>query len=222
MASRRHVAPAGAILLLLALASCASNGAAGFSLGPDTDSDAYRIARVRKLRELTEAEKYSEARRLLAPGARRWYEKREGEGESWTVGSGGSWDAWDEHFHSTSKEISCAPGDAEGSDEGRRSVVLTLRETNDYYRLLERGESTTEIVYYFHWKGKIEGSLVRAAGERSRGRTDEFLAWARANAPDDLEAAMPGGKIDPTGDHAPRVRALLERWRAAAGLPPLE
>jgi hypothetical protein len=221
MIPRCHAAPIGAALLLLAIAGCASSGVAGFSLGTDTDSDEFRVARVRELRALTKAEKYGEARRFLGPGARRWYEKREGKGEEWTIGPGGPWDAWDDHFRSTSEEVACAPGDDADSDEGRRSVVLTLLETNDYYKLLERGESATEIVYYFHWKGKIEGSLVRAGGQQSRGRTDEFLAWARASEPEALEAAMPGGKIDPSGDHAPRVRALLERWRAAAGLPPI-
>jgi hypothetical protein len=33
---------------------------------------------------------------------------------------------------------------------------------------------------------------------------------------------MPGGEIDPAGDHPERFRRLLNRWRQASGLPMIE
>ncbi|HUP48011.1 MAG TPA: hypothetical protein VNA04_04395 [Thermoanaerobaculia bacterium] len=106
--------------------------------------------------------------------------------------------------------------------EGSSFATAVVRESNDYFRLLERGAVTNEITYYFDEQGRIDGLLIRAAGERPPGRTAEFLAWARENDAEELAALMPDGEIDPSGDHPPRFRRLLERWRDAARLPPIE
>ena len=61
-----------------------------------------------------------------------------------------------------------------------------------------------------------------ASGSTMVSRYDEFEAWALANDPEEWESLRPGGRLDPTGDRAPRTRALANRWRASVGLPPIE
>jgi hypothetical protein len=179
-----------------------------------TDSSAA-IWRVQEFRRLVKANQTEIAQAFMASNPRRWYENREGIGEPWVIAPGaGSWAAWDEHFHSRSDELR-ASGDT-------RQVTILVRETNDYYRLLDRGPGTTELVYFLGADGKIDGLLVRAAGVRVPGRTQEFLEWARREAPQELDYLRPNGEIDPTGDRPVRFRKLLLRWRAAAGLPPID
>jgi len=67
---------------------------------------------------------------------------------------------------------------------------MFVRETNDYFRLLERGWVT----YFFDESGRIAGLLIRAVGDRPQGKTDEFLTWAREHDPEELALLMPGGK----------------------------
>ena len=104
---------------------------------------------------------------------------------------------------------------------GERSATARVLEINDYFRLLERGAVTNEITYFYDHEGRIDGLLIRAVGERPPGRTNEFLRWALENEPEELRELMPNGRIDPSGDHPQRFRALLERWRDDVGLPAL-
>ena len=159
---------------------------------------------------------FTAARAMVAPHARRWWDAREGEGQPWTVGDTvrGPWANWDDYFRSTKEIIEWK--------EAERSASVVIRETNDYYRLLERESPLNEVIYYFDEESKIDGLLIRSAGERDMGRTEEFLAWVQENAPDDLAELMPEGEIDPTGDHPQRFRQLLERWRQATGRETIE
>jgi hypothetical protein len=173
------------------------------------------VTRAQQFRAHIETGDFERARAMMAPKARRWWGVRQGEGEPWTVGSeNGPWAAWDQRLRSQ-KEIV-------GWTEGPDSATVVVRETNDYFRLLERGWVTNEVTYYFDDANRIDGLLILGQGERPPGRTEEFLAWAKAHDPDELEALMPGGEIDPSGDHPQRFRRLLERWRMAAGLEPIE
>lgn len=193
-------------------ASPGDEASAGVSPGEVTGP---RIARARAFRARLAAGDYEGARAMMAPEPRRWWETREGRGNPWTVGPGtGPWAAWDDHFESESEVV--------GWRETEESATAVVHETNDYFRLLERGRVTNEVTYFFDDEGRIEGLLIRAVGERPPGRTAEFLAWAEANAPDEIAALMPDGEIDPSGDHPERFRRLLERWREAAGSPPIE
>lgn len=171
---------------------------------------------AQEFRSLVERGEYAAAREMMAPDPRRWWEKRDGQGEPWRIGpeSPGPWAAWDEHFRSEVELVEWK------EDEG--SATAVVRETNDYFRLLERGWVTNEITYFFDERDRIEGLLIRAAGERPPGRTDEFLAWARVHDPEELATLMPGGEIDPSGGHPERFRRLLERWRQASGRDPID
>jgi hypothetical protein len=151
---------------------------------------------------------------MMNDDARRWWERREGDGVPWRPGVRGPWSGWDEHFH--------ADGVVVQWKESDRAATATVRENNDYFRLLERGEMTNEVTYFFDAAGRIDGLLVRAAGERPPGKTEEFLAWAKVHAPDELTELMPRGEIDPSGDHPQRFRHLLNRWRRESGLAPIE
>ena len=198
--------------ILLAAALLGAEAAPAAQMPSDTTSLVRKAQAFRSL--LGEAD-YDAARAMMAPDPRRWWETREGEGGPWTIGpSGGPWADWDRHFRSRNELVEWR--------EEPAAATAVVRETNDYFTLLERGWVTNEITYTFDDEGRIEGLLIRAVGERAPGRTDEFLAWAREHDPEGLEALMPGGEIDPAGDHATRFRRLLNRWRRAAGLDPIE
>jgi len=192
------------------------DGAPGAKAGPAALTDsAAAIWQVREFRRLVAGEWTEIARGFMAENPRRWYEERSGAGEAWDIAPGaGRWSAWDREFRSQSEEIHWT-GDT-------RVVTIRVREINDYDRLLERPPGETEIVYFLDARGRIEGSLVRGVGVRAPGRAGEFLAWAERESPQELAYLRPGGEIDPTGDRPQRHRALLVRWRAAAGLPALD
>ena len=100
-----------------------------------------------------------------------------------------------------------------------RTAIALIQENNDFYRLLERPPVTNEAVYFFNSDGLIDGLLIRPAGERNLGLTEEFSAWAAKHDPEELNLLMPQGDIDPSGDHPERFRRLLDRWRECTGRP---
>lgn len=158
-------------------------------------------------------EEYEAARLLMTSDPRRWFEIREGDGGRWEVGpgAGGPWKVWDDSMHSRRQELTWHRGD--------RSITVRIRETNDYFQLLERGWVTVDRSYFFDASGKIEGLVISKPFERPQGRTDEFLTWARLHDPDELAYLMPEGEINPQEDRAVRFRTLLIRWREDADLP---
>ena len=174
---------------------------------PAESEESSLIHRATLFRSLIELKEHEAARALMAPNPRRWWEVREGEGTPWIIepGNAGPWSAWDDHFHSKKEVL--------GWRQKDRSATAVIREMNDYYRLLERRPVINEVTYYFDAEENVEGLLIRAVDERDPGRTEEFLRWARAHAPAELEAVMPEGEIDPT-DPARFMRLLL-RWRNA-------
>ena len=179
-----------------------------------TPASSRNIERAQRFRAHLESGDDDAARAMLGRDPRRWFDARTGPGQPWQIGPGapGPWAVWDDSLGKRTEPLAW-----EGDES---SATLTYRETNDYFLLLERGWVTNRTTYYFDAGGRIEGILhAPAAGPRPTGRTAEFLAWARAHEPDELAILMPGGEIDPSGDHAVRFRALLQRWRVAAGLP---
>lgn len=207
---RRVAAPTLLLpVLLLQLSGC---GAADEA---PPAGEATLIAQAQRFRSLVRQERYDDARAMMSADPRRWFAPRQGEGRPWEVGPGtGPWAAWDDHFRSEGEVVAWR--------EDGRSATAVVRETNDYFRLLERPAVTNEITYLFDDDGRIDGLVIAGVGDRPPGRTDEFLAWAREHEPDEIEALMPGGEIDPSGDHPQRFGALLNRWRDAAGLDPIE
>jgi hypothetical protein len=177
------------------------------------DAGERLIELAQRFRRLLRERKFDEARAMTVQTPRIWFEERKGEGRPWVIGptSNDPWSAWDKEFRSRSEVVERRASD--------RSAIFKLRETNDYHRLLERGWSTVESTYFFDENGKIEGRLIAAVGERSRGRTDDFLEWARTHAPEELKYLMPDGEIDPSGDRPKRFRRLLNRWREASTHP---
>jgi hypothetical protein len=206
------------LMALLTLALLTGTGLACGSAereGEGEAADSY-VERAREFRALVARGDYTAARERMSEDPRRWWGSREGPGDPWTVGPDGNnpWAAWDDHFESTNEVLEWREGEA--------SARVIIRETNDYFRLLERGWVTNEQTYYFDAAGLIEGWSIRGVGERPPGKTDAFVAWARTHEPEELEALMPGGEIDPAGDHPERFRRLLNRWRQASGLPMIE
>jgi len=190
------------LLVLCLVVPCAMSGCAN-----------PHIAAVKTFRGALQRKDYDSARAMMSDDPRRWWEQREGDGAPWTIGGRGRWADWDEHFRSRGEPVRWSiEGDA---------VTLIVRESNDYYELTERGPQLTRYVYYLDDDGRIGGLLISGDVEgavRDPGRADEFTAWLKAEHPDEYDYLRPGGEIDPTGDRAERTRAMLERWRASAGL----
>ena len=173
--------------------------------------DAFRAAR--KAGDLDTARSY------LTMDPHVWYEQRDGPGMPWTLGAG-RWKPWDDHFNGHSD---LGPWQVDG-----QTVWAVATETNDYFQLTERTDvARYRITYFFTESGLIEGYMISGAdpdnpGPPQASRVDEFIAWAKANHPQEWAYLRPGGKLDPTGDRAPRTRVLLVQWREAVGLPPIE
>ena len=201
-----------AICLLTAMASTAlpARSAEGDADGRTLVEQAIRF------RTLVQRGDMDAARAMMAHGARRWWDRREGPGQPWTLdaASPGPWAGWDRHFRS--KKVLA------GWQASASSATAHIVERNDYYRLLERDAPTNRVTYFFDGEGRIEGLLIGGAGPRDPGRTEEFLSWARAHEPAEIAALMPGGQIDPAGDHPIRFRRLLGRWRQATGRDPID
>ena len=181
----------------------------------ELDRVGARIDRLESFLAARRAGNLARARGHLGPDPRVRYGEDAGPGAPWSL-EGGRWRDWDAHFRGESRRE--GEWHVEGDD-----VWADMFETNDYYRLTERGGGWWRATYTFDAEHRIVGLRVSAAPGRAKpaGRADEFAAWALAHRPEEAEYLMPGGSIDPTGDRAPRMRALLDEWRAAVGLPPL-
>lgn len=202
---RRNFAALSSLIVLASVAAWAEE--------PDL------VATVEAFRAARDAGDNDLARSFLSDDPRVWYEKHEGPGDPLKLGAG-RYAVWDKHFNGRSELGSWT---VDGN-----SVWAVAEETNDYFRLLEREDiSRYRITYFFDGEGRIEGYLISAAEPDTpspprNDRFEEFEAWARANHPEEWDYLRPGGKLDPTGDRAPRTRLLLEAWRREVGLPPLD
>ena len=176
-------------------------------------SESPRVARVKAFVAVRERSDHDAARRFLAPDARAWFDRKEGPGAAWTIP--GTWHHWDTYFHGRSVY-------SDWRDDGDR-VTARVDETNDYYRLLDWTPSPMRFTWWLDGDGRLSGFLLEplTAEKGGTGRLEEFKAWARQAAPDELAYLMPKGSIDPTGDRPERWRAILVRWRREAGLPPV-
>jgi hypothetical protein len=176
-----------------------------------------RVEIVEAFRAARKAGDLETARGFLTDDPRVWYDAKEGDGSPWKLGAG-RWKTWDTYFNGASTP------DGPWRETGD-TVWVDMTETNDFFRLTERRDPPRYRVTYFLEDDRIAGYMISGApGKKTPklSRREEFEAWAREHAPEEAEYLMPGGSIDPTGDRAPRMKALLLRWREAAGLPPLD
>jgi len=197
-----------------ALGALALAGLAACRSAPPDAGDS-RIATVEAFLAARAEGDLEKARAYMSADPRVWYDSKQGDGSPWNL-AGGRWSVWDEHFRGSSEH--------EGWHVEGDAVWADFLEHNDYFRLTERGPGWYRATYFFDGEGLLAGLLIGAAPgrEKPQGRRAEFEAWAREHRPDEAEYLMPGGAIDPTGDRAPRMRALLEEWRASVGLPAIE
>ena len=197
MTTRTQSLRALSVPLLLLATACASS----------------KTATVRELQRLKEAGELERAQALIAPDARVWFEERAGEGAPWSA-AGGPWSAWDRHFRARATYTDW--------EEAEDRVSVTALESNDFYRAIERPPTPVRLTWFFDEDGRIEGLFVRRPpGVPIEDRFEQFRAWAEREAPEETAALMPGGSIDPSGDHPARFELLLARWRAETGRPPL-
>ena len=171
------------------------------------------IKKVNAYRTASAEHDTARAQAMLAKGAARWYEKKEGPGMPIKLGGKDPWSDWDEYFKGSSE--------VESYKVDRNQVTIRLVEINDFYRLIERGPAPVNLTYYFDADEKITGILVFSAGKQA-DRLGEFKKWAQKNRPQDLKYLLPEGKIVPTLDRAKKWREVLNEWRSSAGLPKIE
>lgn len=133
---------------------------------------------VEEFRAARKAGRYAEARRYLTDDPRIWYDGKAGAGSPWKLG-GGRWQAWDDHFRSTSERVT------DWRHEDAR-VWADIFETNEYFKLTERGGSTWRATYYFDESGQITGFMVSGVPgvESERGRRDEFEPGPGSTGPE--------------------------------------
>jgi hypothetical protein len=196
---RRNLAAAATVLVLLPAFAA---------------EDEALVPIVQRYREAKKHDELEAQRALLAPGARMWFETKEGEGEKLgEAGGGDPWKDWDDFFHSE--------GTLEDAVVEGRSVRTTVSETNDWYRLVDRPRSRYSMTYDFDEHDRITGILVHGIpGEpKAKDKLGDFRAWAQANRPGLLERLMPEGKLDPALEKAKLWKSSLLEWRKAAGLP---
>ncbi len=190
---------------------------------PTTDAMSYptpaeMIAAAEAYRSARDSGNYNTARQYLAPDARMWFEEKTGEGRR-IVLDDGPYDRWDEHFES---ETSHGEWHADSN-----TIWTVVTEWNDYYRLLEREDTTRyRLTFYFSDNGLIEGYMVSSPDVNGLNtprddRFAEFKAWAEKHHPEEWEYLRPNATFDPTGDRAVRTRRLLNLWRESVGLKPI-
>lgn len=145
-------------------------------------------------------------KRRLAPGARIWFEDKEGEGETIDLDSNGS--AWDEELHA--KLTYANPRG--GGDTAAADCV----ETNDFYELAGIHGWKATITYRFDAEGRVlEEVYVPVEGQPSwRAELAPFFAWLRAHRPDELAALLPNDRLKRSRESAIRWRTILREWRA--------
>lgn len=173
----------------------------GCSVHPNVRTlEAYRAAKKRG--------DYEAAASYLGPDARVWFKKKEGPGDPLRP-QGGPYAEWDKVFRSKSTRSDLQANDA--------TVSYVLRETNDFFRLIDRAPGRVRMTYYFTDDGKIAGYLVEGLtppNERPPDRQGEFEKWAAGKYPgllDSEEMEIP--------NNPQRWRELLIEWRADVGLP---
>ena len=177
------------VLLLVAVVACA------------TDNNIRTVKNFRAARERGDE---AAVQRYVAPGARIFFERKEGAGEPFGAG-GGSWDHWDAYFHARTVL-------SDWKTDGR-AVTATAHETNDFMRLLDWQAAPYTVTYWFDDSNRIAEVLIKSLPGKTINRLGEFEEWAARKHPDELAYLMPNGKLDPTGDRPERWRKILEEWR---------
>ena len=185
----------------------------GTAMAIDTPESHPLVLIVQEYRRAVAQRDTAAMRRLQAPRAGIWFEKKEGDGRRLDAGGKGPWADWDRFFHSRAEAL-------EYVVDGR-SVRVTNREINDWYRLLEREPAPYYIFYFLDTDGRIEGKLIQGIPgiESPPDRLDEFKTWAAKKDPGLLEELLPKGRIDPALEKARVWKEKLIEWRLESGLP---
>ncbi len=183
-------------------------------LAQKNDADHPLAQKVMAYRQAIAGHDTARIQAMLAKGAARWYEKKEGPGALIKSADKGPWSDWDAYFKGKSQ--------IEHYKVDSQQVTIRLLEINDFYRLTERGPAPVNLTYYFDTNEKITGILVFSAGQKTTDRFEEFKKWAEKNRADDLKYLMPEGELIPTLDRAKKWRAILNEWRRSIGLPVIE
>lgn len=159
--------------------------------------------------EVPTCDRRAAALALLADDCRIWFGSRTGPGTPWRMD--GPWAAWDDFFHA---ERTYTDWSTSGD-----SVGVTVVETNEFHRLIEREAWPSRAVFWLDDVRKIRAYLLRPLHPgTAKDRLEEFRAWAAKHNPKELDHLMPRGTIDPEGDRPARWKAMLREWRASAGL----
>jgi hypothetical protein len=139
-------------------------------LSQEKSEDHPLVKKVNAYRQANADHDTARVQALLAKGAARWYEKKEGPGSAIKPAGKGPWSDWDEYFKGSSQ--------VESYKVDSNQVTIRVMEINDFYRLIERGPAPTNLTYYFDAEGKIAGILIFRDAKPKADRFDEFKKWA--------------------------------------------
>jgi len=210
--AQRLVAAVLGCICLLGRASLPARGAEPPE--PKNVNDVHRWIRLAlEYRTAVQAGDFARVEALQAPNARVWFDEKTGEGRALDARGKGPWAQWDAFFRARSTAADYVVVDD--------AVRFTNRETNDWFRLIERESVPYFIFYFFDDEDRISGKLIQAIEglERAPDRLDEFKAWAAKKHPGLIEQLMPEKRIDPQLDKAQLWKQRLTEWRAEVGLP---
>ena len=174
---------------LMVFAGCATNNA---------------VTRIQNFRAAKERGDLALASTFIAPGARQWFETKEGEGDPYTL-KAGRWDHWDKYFHSHNTMTNWR--------SSGNAVTADVVETNDFMSMLDWHAQPYTMTWWLDDQGRITGVLIKSNPEKATSRLSDFKEWARAHHPEELAYLMPNDRLDPTGDRPERWRAILTEWR---------
>ncbi len=168
----------------------------------------YR-AQVERLKDARKRGEKEDAMELFAANPRGWFGEKSGDGVALDAFGHGPWADWDRIMRSSADYTEHIVFDG--------GISMVARESNEFHRLLERGERRTLITYYFDDENKISGRLVEPLHDRSEvaktDRYDEFVAWVQLHHPDDIAAMFTNDlKINPERDSAQLWLRHLTEW----------
>ncbi len=180
------------------------------AVGAAFAEDSPLIVKAKEYRALKDSGQDTAAFAYLSSDCHIWYEKIEGEGIKADIG--GPWSHWDNYFRGTRQY--------ESWTVDSNAVTVSMMETNDFYKLIEREPTRVFITWWFDDDQKINRVFVK--GDRSvrpKDRMPEFVKWALGTMPAEVEYLLPDKKLNPTGDRPERWKKALLEWRKAEGLP---
>lgn len=145
---------------------------------------------------------------------RSWWDEKSGEGSRQIKGvpRSGKWKGWDEEMHTTTDY------DSIWYDAKENAIRGYFYENNDFYELLGKTPTKSLRTFWFNEEDKIHEILrywIPEVNTETSVHIKPIQEWAVVNAPEEIEALYPNGRIQPSAENARRWKALIKRYKEA-------